>query len=209
MTSQLRRGWPLAAWALLAAALMAGPALARTEGTPHDFRSPQAGGTNTAFPNLGKIAGNNPCKVCHVTFGMGGQNKYMWSDDYGWEPTKEVTLPQSVFCAGCHDGEIVTHTGVDRIPDAGMMVKNHFHPLESAYPVNGEKGFNRPVQDKQGRWSIPTKWNTPLPLFTTEDDEETPRITCLTCHNPHEFGSEKLFLRVPSKAELCASCHGK
>lgn len=208
VTSHLPHRWWPAIGALLAVIVLAAPVLARTEGTLHDFRTPQAGGTNAAFPNLGKIAGNSPCKVCHVTFGMGGQ-KYMWGDDYGWEPTEAITLPESVFCAGCHDGTIVTKTGTDAIPDAAMMVKNHFHPLESLYPVSGEKGFRPPVQDKKGNWSVPTKWNTPLPLFASEDDEEAPRITCLTCHNPHEFGEEKLFLRVPSKAELCAACHNK
>jgi predicted CXXCH cytochrome family protein len=186
-------------------------AFARTEGTPHDFRSPANGGKNTQFQNLAKIAGTNPCKVCHVTFGTGGKNKYMWGDDYGWQPNKEVTLPQSVFCSGCHDGQIVTKTGTDSIPDAAMMVKNHKHPMEAGYPLKNPKGFRPPVKDKNGRWSIPTKWNVNLPLFTAdeEDEDAPPRITCLTCHNPHELGAEGLFLRVPSKTELCSSCHVK
>lgn len=185
------------------------PAWARTEGTPHDFRSPANGGKNTQFPNLAKLAGSNPCRVCHVTFSAGGQNKFMWGDDYGWQPTREVTLPQSVFCSGCHDGKIVTRTGTDTIPDAAMMVKNHKHPMESVYPVGGKPGFRAAAKDRNGRYSIPTKWNLNLPLYAAdeEDDGSPPRITCLTCHNPHELGKEGLFLRVPSKAELCASCH--
>ncbi|MDI6870709.1 MAG: cytochrome c3 family protein [Bacillota bacterium] len=186
---------------------LAGAAFARTEGTPHDFRSPANGGKNEHFPNLARIAGSSPCKVCHVTFSAGGRNKYMWGDDYGWQPTKEITLPESVFCSGCHDGQIVTKTGADIIPDAAMMVKNHKHPMESVYPVGGKKGFRAGFREKSGRWVIPTKWNVALPLYAGEDDEEAPRITCLTCHNPHEFGKEGLFLRVPSKVELCASCH--
>lgn len=197
--------------ALLLVSLAAPAVFARTEGTPHDFRTPANGGKNAQFPNLAKIAGNNPCKVCHASFHAGGENNFMWGDNYGWQPTKEVTLPQSVFCSGCHDGEIVTKAGTDRIPDAAMMVKNHKHPMESVYPTSNQKGFRSPVRDKNGRWSVPTKWNINLPLFSADDDDEDspPRITCLTCHNPHEVGAEGLFLRVPSKAELCASCHVK
>lgn len=199
--------------ACLALALTGGvtpAAWARTEGTPHDFRSPAGGGRNTQFKNLAKLAGNNPCRVCHATFHAGGQGNYLWGDDYGWQPAKEIQLPQSVFCAGCHDGQVVTKTGTDAIPDAAFLVKNHKHPMESVYPTAGKKGFRPAAKVRDGRWSIPTQWHVNLPLFTAEEDEDGPaRITCLTCHNPHELGTEGLFLRVPSKAELCASCHVK
>lgn len=175
-----------------------------TQGTPHDFRPASGGGANAKFPNLAKIAGANACKVCHVTFGMGG-SKYMWGDDYGWEPTKSVVLPESVFCMGCHDGSIVTKTGVDKMPDPATMIKNHKHPMESVYP--DRKGFAKAVKGAKGRMVITTKWGTELPLFVDEEGDEEARITCLTCHNPHELGDEKRFLRVPSKAELCKSCH--
>lgn len=203
---------PLLAAACLALSLVAGlttTASARTEGTPHDFRSPANGGKNTQFPSLAKVAGTNPCKVCHVTFSAGGQNKFMWGDDYGWQPTKEITLPQSVFCSGCHDGKIVTQNGTDLIPDAAFMVKNHKHPMESVYPIKGKTGFRPAAKGQKGRWSVPTKWGLNLPLYAAdEDDDDAPlRITCLTCHNPHELGKEALFLRAPSKAELCAACH--
>lgn len=180
-------------------------------GSAHDFRSPENGGPNTKYPLLAEKAGENPCAVCHSSHSA-FFNKALLAEDFGWDPGRKFVLPTSGLCMGCHDGDVVTPEGkivIDN-PDLHIAERHPRHRVEFPYP--SEEGhlptYARVEKDEQGRyWAVGANGYR-LPLDYNSQTGQT-MAGCITCHNAHDPGAAKAFLRTKYTKELCWTCHSE
>lgn len=199
--------------ALIVLTLLFGPAALASgvSGTAHDFRGPENGGPNTKYPALAEMAENNPCVVCHSSHSS-FFSKSLFANDFGWEPNRKINLPTSGLCMSCHDGDLKTDDGVTVIdnPDLHIAQRHPRHRVE--YPYPGREGhlptYARVEEDNKGRyWAVGANGYR-LPLDYDEASGMT-MATCTTCHNAHDPGEDRKFLRTTHAKELCWTCHSQ
>lgn len=146
---------------------------------------------------------SGPCGQCHSVHNAVESHR-LW--------TKELSAGQDVpeqLCRGCHiEGGIAEAKVPDELSHPPRMVPNRVELHRSVlFGKDNEERANTPVFDQQG------------------NEVEIGTITCLTCHNPHQWSptnpgkgtGENLegdtttsFLRNPSTENfLCRDCHGE
>ncbi|HHW15359.1 MAG TPA: cytochrome c3 family protein [Firmicutes bacterium] len=185
------------------------PALAKVAGSVHDFRSPENGGPNTAYPNLAALAGKDPCAACHRSHAA-VKGAALFGEDYGWVPTSSrIALPNSTLCMSCHDGHAAFGTGQgDELAEHAIVKRHRRHRVEFPFPAppGALPTPGRVVTDGRGRPAVEGPDGVLLPLYR---DAATGQLKggCGTCHEPHGPGTPYL-LRTPSVRQLCPICHG-
>lgn len=183
---------------------------AKVAGGVHDFRSPQNGGPNTAYPNLAQLAGVDPCGACHRSHSA-AVGEALFSEDYGWKPTSSrIALPSSALCMSCHDGHATFGTDLaETLNDHAIAKRHRRHRVEFPYPAppGALVTPGAVVSDGRGRPAVQGPGGVLLPLYR---DTATGGLKggCGTCHEPHASGSPSL-LRVGQVRELCPICHGQ
>lgn len=157
-------------------------------GSPHDLRG------KTSFGNPQEV-----CKVCHIPHSatrgshLNPAGRYFTSSNitvYGGTISQPAN--SSAVCLSCHDGILAPAVGTSKIDYSNS------HPFSLVYP--SKSGFAGAVGGKI------TGSNGTLPLEGTTQN----RVECGTCHNPHEGGPSRNFLRIENtNSSLCLTCHQK
>lgn len=230
--------------ACLGATLLAWPmpSLAEIAGSPHDFR-------NSKYTVLSDLTGDELCKACHVPHRSSLPNRTVQQHllrDFGKNQSSgHITLTESLLCMSCHDGTIAPFgpTGafseIQNDRKINPDIDKHFwnDPVPGYDPATwGDNGgwdpdpLKKKVQGFRaamrvggdGKWIAqwPLGSGPVLPLTTSGDNR--PRLTCLTCHDPHgqqqnllptggpraSDGATKIyFLRAQPYGDLCVTCH--
>jgi predicted CXXCH cytochrome family protein len=155
---------------------------------------------------------SGPCSACHIPHYARGPR--LWARSV-------VPAPDflSSTCISCHDEQGLASKEV---------VGKHSHPV--GVPIS-----NIGIQVKDGHWSLDASASRPnsadikaLPLFSKNGAllKDGGQVTCLTCHNPHQWkpeGNQVLeseqhlqegdgsssFLRIANDgdSQLCTNCH--
>lgn len=193
---------------LVAGMAFPGPARARVAGSVHDFRSPENGGPNAAYPNLAALAGKDPCAACHRSHAA-AKGAALFGEDYGWAPTSSrIALPNSALCMSCHDGHAAfgAEHG-DELAGHAIVKRHRRHRVEFPFPAppGALPTPGRVVTDGRGRAAVEGPDGVLLPLYR---DAATGRLKggCGTCHEPHGPGTP-YFLRTATVRQLCPICH--
>ncbi|MGE5507585.1 MAG: hypothetical protein ACM3RP_03700 [Chitinophagales bacterium] len=233
--------------ACLGVALLAwtAPGRAQIAGSPHDFR-------NSKYKVLSDLTGDELCKACHVPHRSSLPNRLGQAHlmrDFGQNQSSgHITMTESLLCMSCHDGTIAPfgptgeiseiksdrwvspekvegdkHFWNDPVPEydpARWSASGGWDPNANQKTVDGFKAAMRVGGD--GKWVAqwPLGSGPVLPLFTSGDNR--PRLTCLTCHDPHGEAQDLLptgqprveggptqiyFLRAQPYGDLCVTCH--
>jgi predicted CXXCH cytochrome family protein len=155
---------------------------------------------NASAPDIENTQGQKTtqagtCGACHLVHN--GKNSYLlWARDLGAGEN-----PAEAVCRSCHQ-----KAG----PAGGKVPGIASHPSDMTF-----RNIGRDLEDRPGYF----------PLFTLTDGKETPngQITCLSCHNGHQWrpGGESgenrhpeegdagnSFLRNQSSDTICRDCHG-
>ncbi|MBI5191335.1 MAG: hypothetical protein HZA22_11785 [Nitrospirae bacterium] len=171
-------------FALAAAALFAGRAVAGIVGSPHDI-SAQRYTLSREEEDLEsqeaasekKDEKKNVCNFCHVPHKAKGAR--LWATA---PPSLKGWGKVGPLCYSCHDGVAIVSPYVDASRTA-------FHPLS-----HGLKLPRLPEGDDAAGSGLP---------YAEGNDEES--MECSTCHNPHD-NTNRPFIRKPI-TEICLECH--
>ena len=170
------------------------------------------------------------CRNCHVDKGQVAQSKHNLRITAPAERNIQGTeARESHPCAACH----LPHNGDGPKMWAGFTRPEHDPVAALCLGCHQEGGVAEPKQ--VGRHSHPLRvdvksvgLDTSLPLFRTDASRDAAdgRVSCATCHDPHQWDPEKpastegatpeaegdgrtSFLRIPAAGEsrLCVDCH--
>jgi hypothetical protein len=152
------------------------------------------------------------CYVCHPKAGLGALNPHQQIDANGKLITSTCTFchriapdPEDIYEAYSGDEDLkFLHSPVELC--AGCHETN-------AHPTGVNHLVEMPEQRRKQLNEYETRHRVTMPL------DDTNRIVCTTCHNPHAKGvladeaalgaGEEFGWRVPSYAELCTPCHAR
>lgn len=125
----------------------------------------------------------------------------------------------TAMCLSCHDG-VVSDAAMDSNLAVGgtsptsaglqsVLDLSGGHPVQFTYSyqlANTHRGLQPPVEGV----GVPTPYvgrSTSLPLYKQSPSDESGRMECATCHDPHN-GKETYFLRMNNTGSaLCLNCH--
>lgn len=183
---------------------------AKVRKTKHDMTIVASDSKNIASQ---KVTDSGPCSACHIPHDSKGPR--LWS-----RPTSFEKDTASAFCLSCHKAK-----GIGRKKTIG---KNS-HPLNVSIKkvgINAKKeGWTSQIKNKAAPKKI-----VKLPLYDKQGKrvKEGGNISCLSCHDPHQWSADhsqkasknlrKLegdgtnsFLRIinDKNSALCLNCHRK
>jgi len=115
---------------------------------------------------------SGPCSACHLSHNARGPR--LW----GRSVAESEADFLSSACLGCHS---------DKGSASNKPVGTHSHPINVPLDKVGIRATSEGWLDETTTDSRPLL--EPLPLFDTEGNraEEGGRVTCLTCHDPHQW----------------------
>lgn len=98
------------------------------------------------------------------------------------------------MCSACHDPHASKYDGLLDKPSNGVCVTCHANKKDGAHVI---RGFDRRFHPVEGVRDI------------SKPKESKKKLTCYSCHDPHQSDSGKLFKFDGSGMGLCLNCHKK